>query len=169
MMQLTSKQVRCLALLGSCLTTGYAFPQQSPVRPPSDSSAATPSHSGTNYMRLQQSEQTRINNLVDVLKQKTSPGLAMHATQNPTAVHIVAPTSDSTNESSGLRFSDMLHQLDPALVPAGDLQAFTNYRIVRPNVDVQHYTLAIPSGTPPDTIRKVYGVPDNGGAGVIAI
>ena len=150
---------------------GLTASAQGQVRPQSDSSTANPDHSGTNYMKENKSsDQLTKQNLSKFLQDKLPQGLSMTSTpRRSTSSHIVAPTSDQANKSETSRFTELLQQVSPALVASGDLEAYTNYRIVRPNVDVQHYNVSSPSGTRPATIRSVYKTGDTGGSGVIAI
>lgn len=83
--------------------------------------------------------------------------------------HVVSPTSDRINKSQSARAAFLLEQVSPATVNVGDLQSYTNYKVVRPNVESSQYHTAAPIGTSPARIRLAYGVPDNGGQGVIAI
>jgi len=158
-MLLERKELGCLALLWSVLMAGNAFSQQVPVRPPSDSSSAAADHSGTNYMQAAQSGQT----LGTLLQSVTGPQ------SSEVTTHIVSPTSDKANKSPSARAAFLLEQISPASVSVGDLQSYTNYRVVRPNVASSQYHTGGPTGTSPARIRSAYKVPDNGGRGVIAI
>lgn len=153
------RQIGWLALLSYSLVGGYAFSQQAPVRPPSDSSSAAPGHSGTNYSRAGTSGQTPST----LLQSISGPQSAQVTT------HIVSPTSDRANKSQRARANFLLEQISPATVNAGDLESYTNYRVVRPNVDSSQYHTSTPTGTSPARIRLAYKVPDDAGQGVIAI
>jgi kumamolisin len=133
--------------------------QEPPVRPPSDSTKAHPDQSGTNYLR----HETQQVNTKDIEKllQETKP-----ATRE---IHKVAPTSDKINKSESSRSKALLEKINPALVHFGDLEAYTNYLVVRPNTEAQHYSVTSPNGTRPATIRSLYNMKDRRGSGVIAI
>lgn len=147
-----------LFLLVSVLFSGSglsANAQEPPVRPTSDSSVSRPDASGTNYLRQQVSTQS--------LRQ------AFEARQAEAPVHSVVPTSDKANRGERARFLALMEQVDPSQIQVGEIESYTNYRIVRPNVGVQHYTLSTPTGSTPAMVRKFYHLTQFGGSGVIAI
>lgn len=150
--------LRIALLLGPCFLSGLLA--QEPVRPPSDSSVAKPDQSGTNYLRQNLGKQINTQGLQELLREKQ---------RSETATHTIAPTSDKSNKSEKARFMALMEQINPALVQVGELESYTNYQIVRPNVEAQHYTVTTPSGTTPAMIRKIYNLNSAVGSGVIAI
>ena len=149
-----------------CFGPDLAVSQQAtPVRPPSDSSTAPPDTSGTNYLRLDVQSQTALRQKLERLK------VERMVNPQPSTVgnHIVRPTSDASSQSSDERLDSLLMQINPAAAEPKLLVAYTNYFVVRPNVEPRSYNTTAPSGIGPSVIRKLYNVPDNGGSSVIAI
>lgn len=134
--------------------------QEPPVRPLSDSSASKAGTSGTNYLRQDAGRQASAQTLQRWFEAKE---------QVEVAVHTVAPTSDNSNKSEKARYLELMEQIEPSQIHAGELESYTKYQIVIPNVDAQHYAITIPTGTTPAMIRRFYNLGDFGGSGVIAI
>ncbi|QBB69875.1 hypothetical protein ELE36_05545 [Pseudolysobacter antarcticus] len=158
---------------GVAITTPLmGIEQQSSTVPTSDTNRQKASDIGTTY-RIQ-------NKLTDkhaILTAEFNVPLQEVDLVTTTSTSVQYPTSDRINSSQG----EVLMQLTlgtkhPKLAP-GQLQAHTNYAILRRNAPpsgplvaaVVPAQVAGPEGETPESLRAVYGIPPDAGIGAIAI